>query len=323
MVVAIRLDAARAAAERAKLDIEPTEAILDIQTARQAGLCPGAVDHPAGDPDAALNGAAQAHRRVQRRRPGAFLSRRPGRLRPAGRGRRLVVHSSTQHPTEVQHVCAQVLGYDFNRVTTVVRRLGGGFGGKESNASWVAAAAALGAAKTGKPVKLRLPREIDIIATGKRHGFDYRYTVGFDDEGRVLALDAVLAADAGWSLDMTPGVVARALTHVDNAYWIPHVRAVGYLPHQQAVEHGVPRLRRAAGRAGDGGCDRPHRPPSRPRRQRDPRPQLLRRGRRRDALRPEGRREPSGALLGRGEARAASGSAGAPRSMPSTRPTRC
>ena len=110
----------------------------------------------------------------------------------------------------------------------MVRRLGGGFGGKESNASWVAGAAALAAAKTGRPVKLRLPREIDMIATGKRHGFDYRYTVGFDDEGRVLALDAVLAADAGWSLDMTPGVVARALTHVDNAYWLPHVRAVGY-----------------------------------------------------------------------------------------------
>ncbi|HTE79598.1 MAG TPA: xanthine dehydrogenase molybdopterin binding subunit, partial [Reyranella sp.] len=140
----------------------------------------------------------------------------------------LIVHSSTQHPTEVQHICAQVLGCDYNRVTTVVRRLGGAFGGKESNASWVAAAAALGATKTGKPVKLRLPREIDIIATGKRHGFDYRYTVGFDDDGRVLALDAVLAADAGFSLDMTPGVVARALTHVDNAYWLPHVRAVGY-----------------------------------------------------------------------------------------------
>src|SRR5262249_20653707 len=140
----------------------------------------------------------------------------------------LIVHSSTQHPTEVQHVCAEVLGYDFNRVTTVVRRLGGGFGGKESNASSIAAAAALAAAKTGRPVKLRLSREIDIVTTGKRHGFDYRYTVGFDEEGRVLALDAVLAADAGWSLDMTPGVVARALTHVDNAYWLPHVRVIGY-----------------------------------------------------------------------------------------------
>src|SRR5258708_30116188 len=104
----------------------------------------------------------------------------------------LIVHSSTQHPTEVQHVCAEILGYDFNQVTTVVRRLGGGFGGKESNASWVAGAAALAAAKTGQPVKLRLPREIDMIATGKRHGFVYRYTVGFDHEGRGLALDRAL-----------------------------------------------------------------------------------------------------------------------------------
>ena len=104
----------------------------------------------------------------------------------------------------------------------------GAFGGKESNASWVAAMAALGAVQTGRPVKLRLPREVDMLVTGKRHGFDYEYTVGFDDEGRVLALDAVLAADAGCTLDMTPGVIARALTHVDNAYWLPHVRAVGY-----------------------------------------------------------------------------------------------
>ena len=140
----------------------------------------------------------------------------------------IVVHSSTQHPTEVQHICARLLGCDFNRVTAMVRRLGGGFGGKESNASWVAGAAALAAQATGRPVKLRLPREIDMIATGKRHPFHYRYTVGFDGEGRVLALDAVLAADAGWSLDLTPGVVARALTHTDNAYWIPHFRAVGY-----------------------------------------------------------------------------------------------
>src|SRR5262249_50289567 len=83
----------------------------------------------------------------------------------------LVVHSSTQHPTEVQQVCAEVLGCDFNRVTAVVRRLGGGFGGKESNATWVAAAAALAAARTGRPVELRLPREIDMLPRGKRHGF--------------------------------------------------------------------------------------------------------------------------------------------------------
>src|SRR5215216_1872516 len=230
MVVAHSHDAARAATERATLDIEPTEAILDIQTAlaKQAYVqAPSTILR--GDPDAALKTAP--HKLTAAFRVGGqehfYLEGQVAFALPGEDGD-LIVHSSTQHPTEVQHVCAQVLGCEYNRVTTMVRRLGGGFGGKESNASWVAAAAALGAVKTGKPVKLRLPREIDIIATGKRHGFDYRYTVGFDDEGRVLALDASLAADAGFSLDMTPGVVARALTHVDNAYWLPHVRAVGY-----------------------------------------------------------------------------------------------
>ena len=230
MVVAHSLDAARAAADRARLDIEPTEAILDVQTAlsRQAYVqAPSTILR--GDPDAALKAAP--HTLTAEFSVGGqehfYLEGQIAFALPGEDGD-LLVHSSTQHPTEVQHVCAQVLGCDHNRVTTVVRRLGGAFGGKESNASWVAAAAALAAARTGKPVKLRLPREIDIIATGKRHGFDYRYTVGFDDDGRVLALDAVLAADAGFSLDMTPGVVARALTHVDNAYWLPHVRAVGY-----------------------------------------------------------------------------------------------
>jgi len=230
LVVARTLDLARAAAERAAIDIEPAEAILDVQTAlrRQAYVqAPSTILR--GDPDTALKAAP--HTITAEFTVGGqehfYLEGQIAFALPGEDGD-VVVHSSTQHPTEVQHVCAEVLGCDFNRVTTVVRRLGGGFGGKESNASSVAAAAALGAALTGRPVKLRLPREIDMATTGKRHGFAYRYTVGFDDDGQVLALDAVLAADAGWSLDMTPGVMARALTHIDNAYWIPHVRAVGY-----------------------------------------------------------------------------------------------
>ncbi|MDP1966231.1 MAG: xanthine dehydrogenase molybdopterin binding subunit [Reyranella sp.] len=230
MVVADTLDAARAAAGRAVIEIEETEAILDIATAlaRQAYVqAPSTLRR--GDPEAAL--AAAPHRLSAEFSVGGqehfYLEGQIAFALPGEDGD-LVVHSSTQHPTEVQHVCAQLLGCDFNRVTAVVRRLGGGFGGKESNASWVAGAAALAAHRTGRPVKLRLPREIDMIATGKRHGFDYRYTVGFDGDGRVLALDAMLAADAGFSLDLTPGVIARALTHTDNAYWIPHFRAVGY-----------------------------------------------------------------------------------------------
>jgi len=230
MVVATTLDAARHAAERATIEIDEEPAILDIEAALVAKAY---VQAPQtllrGDPDAAMTSAPY--------RLGAEFSvggqehfYLEGQIAFAlpGEDGDIVVHSSTQHPTEVQHICARLLGCDFNQVTTVVRRLGGGFGGKESNASWVAGAAALAANHTGKPVKLRLPREIDMIATGKRHPFLYRYTVGFDGEGRVLALDAMLAADAGWSLDLTPGVVARALTHTDNAYWIPHFRAVGY-----------------------------------------------------------------------------------------------
>ena len=230
MVVATSLDAARHAAERAVIDIEEDEAILDIETAlaKKANVqAPSTLLR--GEPEQALVSAP--HKLSAEFQVGGqehfYLEGQVAFALPGEDGD-MVVHSSTQHPTEVQHICARLLGCDFNRITAVVRRLGGGFGGKESNASWVAAAAALAAHKTGRPVKLRLPREIDMIATGKRHPFLYRYAVGFDEAGRVLALDAILAADAGWSLDLTPGVVARALTHTDNAYWIPHFRAVGY-----------------------------------------------------------------------------------------------
>jgi len=230
MVVATTLDAARHAADRATIEIDAEPAILDIEGALAAKTY---VQAPQtllrGDPDAAMSSAP--HRLSAEFTVGGqehfYLEGQIAFALPGEDGD-IVVHTSTQHPTEVQHICARLLGCDFNRVTAVVRRLGGGFGGKESNASWVAGAAALAAHHTGKPVKLRLPREIDMVATGKRHPFLYRYTVGFDGEGRVLALDAMLAADAGWSLDLTPGVMARALTHTDNAYWIPHFRAVGY-----------------------------------------------------------------------------------------------
>lgn len=230
MVVADTLDAARAAAAKVIVEIEAEDPVLDIATALARESY---VQAPAtilrGDPERAM--AAAPHRITGEFSVGGqehfYLEGQIAFALPGEDGD-ITVHSSTQHPTEVQHVCARVLGWDFNRVTAVVRRLGGGFGGKESNATWVAAAAAIAANHTGRPVKLRLPREVDMLTTGKRHGFDYRYTVGFDGEGRVLALDAVLAADAGWSLDMTPGVVTRALTHTDNAYWIPHFRAVGY-----------------------------------------------------------------------------------------------
>jgi xanthine dehydrogenase large subunit len=137
------------------------------------------------------------------------------------------VQSSTQHPTETQQIVAHVLGVPSNHVTVQCLRMGGGFGGKEMQPHGYAAVAALGAVLTGRPVRLRLNRTQDLTMTGKRHGFLAEWRVGFDDQGHIVALETMLTADGGWSLDLSEPVLARALCHVDNAYWIPNIRASG------------------------------------------------------------------------------------------------
>jgi xanthine dehydrogenase large subunit len=120
-----------------------------------------------------------------------------------------------------------VLGLHSHDVVVQCLRMGGGFGGKEMQPHGFAAIAALGAKLTGRPVRLRLNRTQDMTMTGKRHGFHSQWRVGFDADGRLQALDATLTSDGGWSLDLSEPVMARALCHIDNAYWIPHVRANG------------------------------------------------------------------------------------------------
>jgi xanthine dehydrogenase large subunit len=137
------------------------------------------------------------------------------------------VYSSTQHPTETQIIVGRVLGIPGNRVTVTCLRMGGAFGGKESQANPYAAAAALAAYKTKRPVRVRLRRHEDMILTGKRHGFLGRYKVGFSSEGKLLTLEAELYADGGWSLDLSPPVLSRAMVHIDNAYYIPHIEVRG------------------------------------------------------------------------------------------------
>ncbi len=133
----------------------------------------------------------------------------------------MLVYSSTQHPTEVQHVVAHVLGLDDNAVTVEIRRMGGGFGGKESQATQWAALAALAAHKTGRPCKLRLDRDDDMIMTGKRHDFRVEYTAGISRDGALRAVDVTLSARCGHSEDLSLGVVDRAMFHADNAYYYP------------------------------------------------------------------------------------------------------
>ncbi len=139
------------------------------------------------------------------------------------------VYASTQHPTETQVIVARVLGIPVHQVVVTCLRMGGGFGGKESQANPFAALAAIAAQKTGRPVRCRLGRHHDMQLTGKRHGFLGHYTVGFTAEGLLTALDVDLYADGGWSLDLSPPVLGRAMLHIDNAYYIPDLTVRGHI----------------------------------------------------------------------------------------------
>ncbi|MEM9759692.1 MAG: xanthine dehydrogenase molybdopterin binding subunit, partial [Pseudomonadota bacterium] len=140
----------------------------------------------------------------------------------------MLVYSSTQNPTEGQKLVAEVLGVDMHRVSFDTRRMGGAFGGKETHANAWACIAALFARRLGRAVKLRLSRREDLRATGKRHHFLSRYDVGFDQDGRLEALDLMLAGGCGMSPDLSDAIVDRAMFHSDNAYYVPAVKVVGH-----------------------------------------------------------------------------------------------
>ena len=137
------------------------------------------------------------------------------------------IYSSTQHPSEVQGEVAKVLGLGSNKVVCEVPRMGGAFGGKESQATNFACIAALGAKLTKRPVKVWLNRDMDMTVTGKRHPFRTEYRAGFDADGILLGFDVNIVCDGGWSLDLSGPILDRALFHLDNAYYIEHLRFEG------------------------------------------------------------------------------------------------
>ena len=141
----------------------------------------------------------------------------------------IVVDSSTQHPTETQDVIARVLGIPWHRVTVQCIRMGGAFGGKEVQANPFAAIAALGAWKTNRPVRVRLPRVLDMALTGKRHPFLARYDAGFTKEGCLTGVRISLYSDGGWSLDLSMPVLSRAMFHCDNAYLLRAAEITGHV----------------------------------------------------------------------------------------------
>ncbi|MFS8047248.1 xanthine dehydrogenase molybdopterin binding subunit [Rhizobium sp. BR 314] len=227
-VIAETREQARRAARLAKIDYEELPADidiwdLDVSTHRQV-VTPLTLKR--GDAATAL---ASAPRRVTgRMRLGGqdhFYLEGQISLAIPGEDDEVVVYCSTQGPSETQHMVAHALGVPSNAVTIEVRRMGGGFGGKETQANQCAAIAAIAAKKLKRAVKIRLDRDEDMAATGKRHDFAIDYDVGFDDEGRILAVDYTFALRAGFSADLSGPVGDRALFHCDNAYFFPHVHA--------------------------------------------------------------------------------------------------
>jgi xanthine dehydrogenase large subunit len=219
------LEAARLGADAVEVDYEPLLAIVALTEAILAESFQGG--RPVvtrGDTETALAGATHVFSgTTQMAGQEHFYLETQAALALVDEGGQVFVQSSTQHPSETQEIVAHVLGLHNHHVTVQCLRMGGGFGGKEMQPHGFAAVAALGAVLTGRPVRLRLSRTHDMTMTGKRHGFHAQWRVGFDDDGLLQALEATLTSDGGWSLDLSEPVLARALCHVDNAYWIPHV----------------------------------------------------------------------------------------------------
>ncbi len=149
----------------------------------------------------------------------------------------LFVISSTQHPSEVQAVVSHVLHVPRNKVVVQSPRMGGGFGGKETQGNTWAALVALAARKTRRPVRVQLDRDVDMMLTGKRHPFHGKFDAGFDDEGHLLALRVDLTNDGGFALDLSESICDRGLFHLDNAYYIPSVRFTGRVAKTHMVSH--------------------------------------------------------------------------------------
>jgi xanthine dehydrogenase large subunit len=148
-----------------------------------------------------------------------------------------LIHSSTQHPSEVQAKVAEVLNMNRGQIVVQTRRMGGGFGGKETQAAPIAALAALGALKTGRPVKVLLNRDQDMMQTGKRHPFYSEYEASFTDDGMVTGLKVKTYADGGWSSDLSQAILDRCLFHLDNAYYIPNLEFVGTVVRTNLVSN--------------------------------------------------------------------------------------
>jgi xanthine dehydrogenase large subunit len=225
-VAAETRDQARRAARLAVVEYEDLPAVLDVAAALPTGkLVTDPLTLERGDAVAAISGAP--HRLEGRIEIGGqdhfYLEGQIAMAIP-GEDDEVTVLSSTQHPSEIQHMVAIVLGVPNNAVTVECRRMGGGFGGKETQGNLFACVVALTARKTGRAAKIRPDRDDDMVITGKRHDFIVDYQVGFDEDGRIRGVEMTYAARCGFSADLSGPVTDRALFHADNCYYFENAR---------------------------------------------------------------------------------------------------
>lgn len=229
-VIAVSAEAARQAARQAAIVYQDLEPIIDVRAAlaHQSFVMPTRT-LLRGEPAARIRSAP--HRLNGSLSVGGqehfYLEGQIGVALPGEDGT-MLVHSSTQHISEVQRLVAHCLAIDAKDVVVMCRRMGGGFGGKETQPALIACIAALGARKTGRPVKLRLDRDADMLITGKRHPFELDYEVGFDDDGRIRGIRMTMASNCGRSADLSDAVNVRAMFHGDNCYYLSDVEIVSH-----------------------------------------------------------------------------------------------
>ncbi len=233
------LEAARLGAAAVEVELEELPSLVTLREAIAAGSYHGARPvMETGDVDAGFADSAHVFSgEFQFSGQEHFYLETHAALAQIDENGQVFVQSSTQHPSETQEIVSHVLGVPAHEVTVQCLRMGGGFGGKEMQPHGFAAIAALGAKLTGRPVRFRLNRTQDLTMSGKRHGFHATWKIGFDAEGRIQALDATLVADGGWSLDLSEPVLARALCHIDNTYWIPNARVAGRIARTNTVSN--------------------------------------------------------------------------------------
>ncbi|WP_406645382.1 xanthine dehydrogenase molybdopterin binding subunit [Aliisedimentitalea scapharcae] len=227
LVVATSHRAARVAARKGQIDYQEQDALLTLDQALAADsrFEEGPRIYEKGDAAAAIDAAPRVvEGQFELGGQEHFYLEGQAALALPQEGGDMLVHSSTQHPTEIQHKVAEGIGVPMHAVRVETRRMGGGFGGKESQGNALAVSCAIAARLTGQPCKMRYDRDDDMTITGKRHAFRITYRAGFDEDGRVQGVEFLHLVNCGWAQDLSLPVADRAMLHSDNAYLIPAMR---------------------------------------------------------------------------------------------------